>query len=208
MPNREHMPGYAPSLDNEPLRAHDRQPFPLGVPDRFKAEVKKRIRGILDDVMGPALMDPLTLTHLQPSDVPGVLIAAGPDHVKASLQRIADAGKDPSPAALAIYHRAERERELEVADAALDFMRERSKAITAAEHARRNAAMAAAHQQTQLHPQAGAMMGQGVGMSAEAMKAIELCKQQGQAYTISGANAGAMGLSAQQLAACNIDKPV
>ncbi len=220
MASRDHMPGYAPALNNEPLRATARQPFPLGVPNRFKAEVNKRWRVILDDVMGPALMDPLTITHMQPSDVPGVLIAAGPEQVKASLQRIADAGIDPTKGAMAIHERAEREGACDVADAALDFMRERAKAITAAEHARRAAAEA-----TKLHPQAGAIMaGTEKPQTLEAVKAEMLLyagtpnrppwltQQQAlaagigicQGVAISAANTGAMG--APWLNRCNVDK--
>jgi len=145
MTARDHMPGYPAALDNEDLRAMPRKPYPLGIPVRVKARAAKRLRDFVEDVMPPELLkpfDPLTVTHMTRSDVPGVLIAAGAAEVERSLDRIVEAGHDPRGAAAAIRARALREGEDEIVDTIDAFTRYRDRreaqAMTAAEDRQRS----------------------------------------------------------------------
>lgn len=182
MTSRDHMPGYAPALDNESMRDADRLPFPLGVPNRVKAEHLKRrqdfVGEILRDVLAP--FDPFTVTHMTQSDVPGVLIAAGAEHVVKALQRVADKGVNPEGMAAALRGRAVQEDERYIVDAVDVFLRQRTKKVTATERdrmerqakadmliAQQSAATGGLGQyrglrdedvRTMLHPQAGQVM--------------------------------------------------
>lgn len=181
MTARDHIPGYAPALDTEDLRAMSRLPFPLGVPLRVKELASKRMRDFVEAVMPPELLkpfDPLTVENMTRSDVPGVLIAAGPEQVTKSLQRVADSGVDPNGMAEALYERARNEGDRDVADAVLCFMRKRAQAITAAKREKDAYAQSNLDRvptpPTTLHLQAGAIMGaMGVSLTQQqAMQAV------------------------------------
>lgn len=126
MTNREHVPGYPAAVADE-FRGDDPcvLAYPLGVPERVKDEAKERMRRYLDAII-PKEIDPLTLTNLQPSDVPGVLIAAGPDAIFASLARIEAAkGERAADAAyFALLDRAKRDGRDELASELVHARRE------------------------------------------------------------------------------------
>lgn len=106
MSNREHMLGHAPAMNDMhrgDLPEWCTPAYPLGLPKRITREAEefaKRWAAKLTQKKIP--LDPLAQSYLTPSDVPGVLIAAGPDAIFESLGRIEQAHGDA--AADRAYH--------------------------------------------------------------------------------------------------------
>jgi hypothetical protein len=115
MTNREHQPGHRAALDLEHLRDAGRKPYPLGIPDRLITKAHedhaKAIAAHAKAHPKPAPLVPTANACLRPSDVPGVLIAAGIGAVIDSLARI-ERAKGPLAAEYAyldIFERALRD---------------------------------------------------------------------------------------------------
>jgi predicted RNA-binding protein len=89
MNRQEHLTGRLSVVNDDALAAMSSTPaksFPFGLPRRIHDALEKICHDLLDPLIDAAHIH--DLTHLTPSDVPGVLVAAGIDEVFASLGRI------------------------------------------------------------------------------------------------------------------------
>jgi hypothetical protein len=89
MNRQQHLTGRVSVVDDEQIGATaygGEKPYPLGIPKRMKDMFEKICHDLIDPFIEPK--DVHEVTNLMPSDVPGVLIAAGIDEILASLGRI------------------------------------------------------------------------------------------------------------------------
>lgn len=91
MSNREHMMGHLPAagdLYRGDLPEWLTPTFPFGVPKRILREAEDFAKRWTTQAPMKPLLDPLKQLCLMESDVPGVLINAGPEAIFESLERI------------------------------------------------------------------------------------------------------------------------
>lgn len=173
MTSRDHMPGYAPALDDEALRAMPRQPYPLGVPHRVKVECGKRVRAATTRLLRDVLprYDPLQATCMTISDVPGVLLAGGPNAVEDALDRVVAKGVDARGMVAALRGRAVQEDRRDIVDRVDEWVRYRARENLASIQQQAEPERQRLYHSTTLHPQAGQVM-QGF-ITAEQVRAAD-----------------------------------
>lgn len=93
MPSLSHLTGRPEVVDDDTLATMAAtktwQPYPLGIPRRVLDKVQKTLDDFaqsVDEMLGTGKVH--EVTNLMPSDVPGVLVAAGLEEILASLGRI------------------------------------------------------------------------------------------------------------------------